>query len=117
MRLSDIFRRASRGLPSDKYASLYLLFNREFRRVEERCKRTPEEMQEFRGLYRKAEQIMNRFKPKYARSDQFWFTVTNEDVWVGVAKNAYVCKTIEDVQAKRKEILLKCAEIAESKGL
>lgn len=117
MRLSDIFRRAAERVSSDKYASLCLQLNREFRQVEEGRKRTPEETREFRRLYRKAKQIMSQFKPKYARSDQFWFTVTNEDIWIGVAKNAYVCESVEAVQAKRKEILLKCAEIAESEGL
>lgn len=123
MKLSDIFRRASRGLPSDRYACLCDEFGRAFSRVEKRCKRTREETEEFNRLYEKGEQIINQFKPKYARSRQYWFiTKTTKGLppefsLFDIAKNAYVCESVEEVQAKRKEILLKCAEIAESKGL
>lgn len=123
MKLSDIFRRASRCLPSARYACLCDEFNWELRRAEERCKRTLEEKLEFDRLYREANKIINHFKPKYARRGQYWFiTKTTKGLPTAfslfdIAKNAYVCESVEEVQAKRKEILLKCAEIAESKGL
>lgn len=71
------------------------------------------------GLY-ECQKILKRFKPKGAGKKQYWIVIGDRDDYDNpkrFAKNAIKVDSAEEAQAKRKEILLACAEIAESEGL
>ena len=119
MKPSDLFRRAARNLPPKAVVAMdsqiLIELNRNRRRID--CSPSPSRVAQYARLHWLEEnvfRILYKHKPKGLSKKSFWVRIANVNK---VSKNTIVVSSVEEAQAKRKEILLKCAEIAESEGL
>ena len=109
MKLSDIFRLAADKLPKDELVGMCYVISKVFSELGNGISYYGEAFRKLRHKEINASFILKRFKPSKVSEYNLWFVTEPNFVL-----NAIVFDTVEEAQAKRKEILLKCAEIAES---
>ena len=121
MKLSELFRHAARNLPQDSFYGMCFLIKRGFDiwkqqiiNIDFDSHQSVKEHKKYCHLYAKAWEIFHRFKPKRIPAGSYWIGVKGK---CDIYKNTIVVDSVEEAQTMRKEILLKCAEIAESEGL
>lgn len=123
MKLSEIFLEAAEELNTRAFCGMCDTLQREFSKASrERCDRKGIDSYEHSKIARKAfgklKRIFFSFKPKWAGRDCYWVVVKGTHyAHTPRAKFAVMVDTVEEAQQWRKNILLKCAEVAESEGL
>lgn len=123
MKISEIFYKTADTLSSNRFENMCDALQAEFNRASmERERREDVDSYEHSKVayraFNKLRNILFSFKPKYAGFDGYWVVVKNTHyAHTSRAKFAVMVNTIEEAQQWRKDVLLKCAVIAENEGL
>lgn len=116
MKLSEVFRRAAEELPSDRVYGMCYAISDVILKLADGISLYSDTFKKIKLMEYNANYILNTFRPPEVNEHAPWIVAKDKGLDCD-SMHQIVVNTIEEAQQWRKNILLKCAEVAESEGL